>query len=168
MLAEALTAEGPVVAIRAPGAGEPRVTLTLRRLLAARVVLHGSTPVHDRLVAGHEQLEAQIRSHSFELGPMWIERIVHETTRPGDLPVRHDRDDAMAELFGAIATLRDDPDALMQGYAEHFAKLRDKLPYAVVHDEGLDPQRPEVLMRALEAAEARLVAALSTTGGTAT
>ncbi len=27
------------------------------RLLAARVVLHGSTPVHDRLVAGHEQLE---------------------------------------------------------------------------------------------------------------
>lgn len=34
-LDEALTAEGPVLAIRAPGAGEPRVTLTLRRLLAA-------------------------------------------------------------------------------------------------------------------------------------
>lgn len=31
----ALTAEGPVLAIRAPGAGEPRITLTLRRLLAA-------------------------------------------------------------------------------------------------------------------------------------
>jgi 6-phosphogluconolactonase len=37
-LAEALTAEGPVIAIRAPGAGEPRVTLTLRRLLAARAL----------------------------------------------------------------------------------------------------------------------------------
>jgi 6-phosphogluconolactonase len=35
-LAEALTAEGPVVAITAPGAGEPRVTLTLKVLLAAR------------------------------------------------------------------------------------------------------------------------------------
>ncbi len=35
-LDEALTAEGPAVAIRAPGAGEPRVTLTLPRLLAAR------------------------------------------------------------------------------------------------------------------------------------
>jgi 6-phosphogluconolactonase len=37
-LSEALTAEGPVVAIRAPGAGEPRVTLTLKRLLAAKAL----------------------------------------------------------------------------------------------------------------------------------
>jgi len=37
-LEEALTAEGPIVAINAPGAGEPRVTLTLRRLLAARAL----------------------------------------------------------------------------------------------------------------------------------
>lgn len=34
----ALTAAGPVVAIRAPGAGEPRVTLTLPQLLAARAL----------------------------------------------------------------------------------------------------------------------------------
>lgn len=32
-LAEALTAEGPTLAIRAPGAGEPRITFTLPRLL---------------------------------------------------------------------------------------------------------------------------------------
>jgi len=37
-LEEALTAEGPVVAITAPGAGEPRVTLTLKRLIAARAL----------------------------------------------------------------------------------------------------------------------------------
>jgi len=37
-LAEALTGEGPVVAMRAPGAGEPRVTLTLPVLLAARAL----------------------------------------------------------------------------------------------------------------------------------
>lgn len=35
-LAEALTAEGPLVAIRAPGAGEPRVTFTLPALLQTR------------------------------------------------------------------------------------------------------------------------------------
>jgi 6-phosphogluconolactonase len=35
-LTEALTAHGPVVAIEAPGAGEPRVTLTLKRLLQTR------------------------------------------------------------------------------------------------------------------------------------
>ncbi|RYE88182.1 MAG: 6-phosphogluconolactonase [Hyphomicrobiales bacterium] len=34
-LEEALTIDGPVIAIRAPGAGEPRITLTLRRVLAA-------------------------------------------------------------------------------------------------------------------------------------
>jgi len=40
-LDEALTAEGPLVAIRAPGAGEPRVTFTLKALLASELlVLH--------------------------------------------------------------------------------------------------------------------------------
>ncbi len=34
-LAEALSTSAPVIAIRAPGAGEPRVTLTFRRLVAA-------------------------------------------------------------------------------------------------------------------------------------
>ncbi|WP_224701372.1 6-phosphogluconolactonase [Devosia aquimaris] len=34
-LAEALTAEGPTLSIRAPGAGEPRITFTLPRLLQA-------------------------------------------------------------------------------------------------------------------------------------
>ena len=34
-LDEALTAEGPTLAIRAPGAGEPRITFTLPRLLRA-------------------------------------------------------------------------------------------------------------------------------------
>jgi 6-phosphogluconolactonase len=37
-LSAALTGEGPVVAIEAPGAGEPRVTLTLSQLLAARAL----------------------------------------------------------------------------------------------------------------------------------
>ena len=34
-LDEALTADGPILAIRAPGAGEPRITFTLPRLLRA-------------------------------------------------------------------------------------------------------------------------------------
>lgn len=37
-LAAALTAEGPSIAIRAPGAGEPRITLTLKQLLGARAL----------------------------------------------------------------------------------------------------------------------------------
>jgi len=37
-LEEALSAEGPVVSMTAPGAGEPRVTLTLKQLLATRAL----------------------------------------------------------------------------------------------------------------------------------
>jgi 6-phosphogluconolactonase len=37
-LRAALTGEGPVVSMTAPGAGEPRVTLTLNRLLGARAL----------------------------------------------------------------------------------------------------------------------------------
>lgn len=49
-LAAALTGEGPALAIRAPGAGEPRVTLVLRRLLdAAGLYLH---------IEGEEKLAA--------------------------------------------------------------------------------------------------------------
>lgn len=138
------------------------------RLLAVRVVLRGATALHDRLVAEHERLEAQIRSHSYELGPVWVERIVHETHRPTDLASLRQRDDALAELFGSIAAFRADPPQLVARYGEHFAKLRDKLPYAVLDDDGLDPHRAEVLLRALDAAEARLAAALSSPEGSAT
>jgi 6-phosphogluconolactonase len=55
-LGEALTAEGPVIAIRAPGAGEPRVTLTLPRLLDARALyLH---------IEGEEKVETLARAEA--------------------------------------------------------------------------------------------------------
>lgn len=142
------------------------------RLLAVRVVLTGVTPIHDQLIAEHERLEAQIRSHSYELGPVWIERIVHDTRRPTDLSHLHGRDDALAALFGSIATFQADPARLVARYGEHFAKLRDKLPFAVLDGDGLasdrlDPHDPAVLARALDAAEARLVTALSHPEGAA-
>lgn len=74
-LDEALTAEGPVIAIRAPGAGEPRVTLTLRQLLAARALyLH---------IEGEEKVET-LRKAEAE-GPieaMPVRAILRETQTP--------------------------------------------------------------------------------------
>ena len=74
-LTEALTAEGPVVAIRAPGAGEPRVTLTLTRLLAAKALyLH---------IEGEEKVET-LRKAEAE-GPieaMPVRAILRETQTP--------------------------------------------------------------------------------------
>lgn len=74
-LAEALTAEGPVVDIRAPGAGEPRVTLTLRQLLAARALyLH---------IEGEEKVETLQRAEAD--GPiedMPVRAVLRQTQTP--------------------------------------------------------------------------------------
>ncbi|WP_404400112.1 6-phosphogluconolactonase [Pelagibacterium halotolerans] len=59
-LSDALTGEGPAIAIRAPGAGEARVTFTLPRLLATRALyLH---------IEGDEK--AQVFDKALETGPV--------------------------------------------------------------------------------------------------
>jgi 6-phosphogluconolactonase len=74
-LAEALTADGPVVAINAPGAGEPRVTLTLQHLLASRALyLH---------IEGEEKVATLERAEAE--GPvedMPVRAILRQTTTP--------------------------------------------------------------------------------------
>lgn len=68
-LAEAIDPGGtaPVLAIRAPGAGEPRVTLTLPVLLAAdRLALHiegaGKKTVLETALGGHDAMAMPVRS----------------------------------------------------------------------------------------------------------
>lgn len=59
-LQDALNADGPVIAITAPGAGEPRVTFTLPRLLDTRALyLH---------IEGDEK--AQVLDKALETGPV--------------------------------------------------------------------------------------------------
>ena len=59
-LQDALNSEGPVIAITAPGAGEPRVTFTLPRLLDTRALyLH---------IEGDEK--AQVLDKALETGPV--------------------------------------------------------------------------------------------------
>ncbi len=74
-LHDALTGEGPVVAIRAPGAGEPRVTLTLEVLLATRALyLH---------IEGEEKVETLRQAEAD--GPiedMPVRAILRQTRTP--------------------------------------------------------------------------------------
>lgn len=74
-LSAALTEEGPVVAMRAPGAGEPRVTLTLPRLLdTAGLYLH---------IEGEEKakvLEAALADGPVEAMP--IRAVLRQTKTP--------------------------------------------------------------------------------------
>lgn len=74
-LGAALTGEGPVVAIEAPGAVEPRITLTLSRLLAARALY-----VH---IEGEEKVRALERAEAE--GPvedMPVRAILRQTQTP--------------------------------------------------------------------------------------
>lgn len=66
-LDEVLSSDEPVLAIRAPGAGEPRITLTLRRLLAAEnVYLHiegeEKAAVLEQALAERSEQEMPVRS----------------------------------------------------------------------------------------------------------
>ncbi|MEQ1901959.1 MAG: 6-phosphogluconolactonase [Devosia sp.] len=74
-LTAALTADGSAIAINAPGAGEPRVTLTLKRLLAARALyLH---------IEGEEKVQTLERAEAE--GPveaMPVRAILRQTQTP--------------------------------------------------------------------------------------
>lgn len=74
-LDEALTGREPVIAIRAPGAGEPRVTLTLRNLVAA-----GALYLH---IEGEDKarvLEEALAEGSEQDMP--VRAVLRQTTRP--------------------------------------------------------------------------------------
>ena len=74
-LEKALTGGEPVIAIRAPGAGEPRVTLTLRNLVAA-----GALYLH---VEGEDKarvLEEALAEGSEQDMP--VRAVLRQTTRP--------------------------------------------------------------------------------------
>jgi 6-phosphogluconolactonase len=74
-LAEALSAEGPAITLSAPGAGEPRITLTLKRLLNSRALyLH---------IEGEEKVETLARAEAE--GPvedMPVRAILRQTQTP--------------------------------------------------------------------------------------
>jgi 6-phosphogluconolactonase len=74
-LGEALTGEEPVIAITAPGAGEPRVTLTLKHLLSARALY--------LQIEGEEKLRTLERAEAE--GPietMPVRAILRQTSTP--------------------------------------------------------------------------------------
>ncbi len=56
------------------------------RLLAVRVVLHGSSPLHDRLHADAERYVNEVRNLALERGAdrLWIEKVEFQTRSDAD------------------------------------------------------------------------------------
>jgi DNA repair protein SbcD/Mre11 len=96
------------------------------RPLAARVTLTGVTPLHQRLVARREALEAEARAIGFRFAEdCWVERLVVATRAParGQTPKMADALDVEALLREAAA----DP-AFEATLSELASQIADKLP----------------------------------------
>jgi DNA repair exonuclease SbcCD nuclease subunit len=108
------------------------------RLLAVRVVVHGTSPLHDRLHAEAERYVAEIRNLALERGAdqLWIEKVEFPTrrVRSPTLP-----DGPIEELREVLEALRADPAALA-ALGEELDELRRRLPAELM--SGPDAPRP--------------------------
>jgi DNA repair protein SbcD/Mre11 len=102
------------------------------RLLAVRMIFHGTTALHDRLHADPERFVNEIRSLATERGGdrLWIERVEFQTRPPSAVILP---DGPIEELLDVLEQLRTDPGAL-SAFTEDLADLKRKLPAELIHD----------------------------------
>lgn len=84
------------------------------RLVAARVVLVGTSAAHAQLVGDPEQWENAIRAVASDVGGegAWVEKVRFATRSPIDIAELAQRDDAIGQLVRSLAALRADPAAM--------------------------------------------------------
>jgi DNA repair exonuclease SbcCD nuclease subunit len=101
-------------------------------MLAVRLSLSGSTPLHGRLQTDAERLVAEIRGLATERGGdrLWIERVELQTKplRAVTIP-----DGPFEELVEVLDQLRNNPGS-MTTIVEELADLKRKLPPELIHD----------------------------------
>jgi DNA repair exonuclease SbcCD nuclease subunit len=106
------------------------------RVLAARVVLEGTTRAHAALVANFEQYRSEIRLVAGDLaGEVYIENIVFSTRGAVDLAKVREQDDAIGQLSRSLHAMKTDPAAHAMLAAE-LADLTNRLPLKL--REGAD------------------------------
>jgi DNA repair exonuclease SbcCD nuclease subunit len=128
-------------------------------LLAVRVVVHGTSPMHDRLHADAERYVAEVRNLALERGAerLWIEK-VEFSTRNVRSPLW--TDGPIAELQEVLDELRADPSALA-ALGEELGELKRKLPNELM--DSPDAPRlgdPEWLLGVLEEVQPLLLEVL--------
>lgn len=115
------------------------------RLLAVRVELVGSAPVHGDLVAEPAALATAVRQEAFEAGDLWIESVRVRTRQPLDLDAVRERDDPLGGLARRLAELVDDERALGE-LSDALTDLAAKLPAEVRGDpDAPEGSQPEAL-----------------------
>lgn len=136
------------------------------RLVAARLVLIGTSMVHSRLHAEREHWIQEYRALATGLGGagLWLEKVLFRTKAldPTENQLAHD--DALNGLLCGIQEREVDDTALAE-LANEVAPLRNKLPAAMFGDEdGYDPTGQEELAAAMEDVKELLRHRLLTSG----
>ena len=137
------------------------------RTCALRVTLVGETGSNRTLLARPEWLRNEIRAIGLSMGgsPVWIEKVVVETSDPS---VRPDRESTgpLAEIASVLAELQADIDDALERQDPTLDVLRDlrKDLRAAAASEDEDILGPEELAQALEDAAELLSSRLTMTG----
>src|SRR3954447_7815537 len=133
-----------------------RTESDLDRLLAVRVVVHGTSSMHDRLHADPERYVAEVRNLAMERGVdrLWIEKVEFQTRSVRAFAVA---DGPIEELREVLEELRADPDALA-ALGEELGELRRKLPAELMSGpDAPRPGDPEWLLGLLDQAQPLLL-----------
>lgn len=147
------------------GALEAALETCGERMLAARVVVTGTTQAHDALLARTAQFTNEIRNAANIHGDdrVWIEKVRIATRPAGDAPAAFD-DGPLAALAEVVAAIREDEASRAELFRE-LASLAEKLPPELRDEEGLALDDPDRLSEWLEQAGPLLRAQWNTAEG---
>ncbi|MBP1931366.1 metallophosphoesterase family protein [Ammoniphilus resinae] len=114
-----------------------RIQAAEQRLLALRIVLTGSTPVHQDLNEDIEQTVNSIRAIATDssLGHLWVEKIKIQTKPVENLDDLLEGNTPLAHLLTYIESLREQ-DVLLEELVEELKPLRAKLPPEFFEEEN--------------------------------
>ncbi|MDB4935292.1 MAG: repair exonuclease family protein YhaO [Labilithrix sp.] len=120
------------------------------RLLAARVIVTGTTRASGALRNDADYFVAQLRAAANDaLGDgVWLEKILVQTRATFDLAVVREDAGAVGHLARRLATIKDDP-AELAALAASFAELEKKLPSELREGEGALVLTDVAMLRAI-------------------
>jgi DNA repair exonuclease SbcCD nuclease subunit len=127
------------------------------RLLACRVVVHGRSPLHERLLTDGDRLLAEARAAALGLGAeaAWVERVVVETRPVLDAEMLAARSDALGDLQRLLAEAGADAGLVAQ-IEEELGPLVRRLP----HDLRRELEPGSLLQLAADGDVVALIAAV--------
>ncbi len=152
---------------RVRGGLEGELARAAGRPLAARLRLHGASPLHAGLTGDADRWREELRAlgNGFGRGALWIESVRFETRPAADLAGALAREDALGGLLRTVRDLEAGEGELAE-LAAGFAELRAKLPAelfagaAGADADAFDPADPARLRGLLEEVKDLLLARL--------